>query len=103
MAVVPHKLISISLGQQLNLNSTLKASNGRHMKALEVFSHSINYLHKRALEVIRERTGDEHFTSRDIQWVLTVPAIWKPAAKQFMREAAYKVSNPRGVFEKFYR
>lgn len=77
--------------QNLNVETTLEASNGRHVKALEIFTYAIHYLHKRALEVIRERTGDEHFSSRDIQWVLTVPAIWKPAAKQFMREAAYQV------------
>jgi hypothetical protein len=28
----------------------------------------------------------------DIRWVLTVPAIWNDGAKQFMREAAEKVS-----------
>lgn len=28
---------------------------------------------------------------RDIFWVLTVPAIWDDAAKQFMREAAVNV------------
>ena len=28
-----------------------------------------------------------------IRWVLTVPAIWDENAKQFMREAAYKVSD----------
>ena len=77
--------------QNLNMESTLKANNGRHVKALEIFTHAIHYLHARALEVIQERTGDEHFNSADIQWVLTVPAIWKPAAKQFMREAAYQV------------
>lgn len=27
-----------------------------------------------------------------VRWVLTVPAIWKQPAKQFMREAAYLVS-----------
>jgi len=74
------------------MESTLEARNRRHVKALEIFTYSIRYLHTRALEVIRERTGDEHFNSRDIQWVLTVPAIWKPAAKQFMREAAYQVT-----------
>lgn len=32
-----------------------------------------------------------------IRWVITVPAIWKQPAKQFMREAAYKVrGRPRG-------
>lgn len=63
------------------------------MKALEVFTYSIHYLYTRALEVIKERTGDENFSHSDVQWVLTVPAIWKPAAKQFMREAAYQVRH----------
>jgi len=29
----------------------------------------------------------------DYHWVLTVPAIWEDAAKQFMREAAEKVGS----------
>ena len=44
-----------------------------------------------AVKIIRARTGDERYNAKDIQWVLTVPAIWRPAAKQFMREAAYEV------------
>jgi hypothetical protein len=31
------------------------------------------------------------FCSLVIHWVLTVPAIWKDNAKQFMREAAQQV------------
>lgn len=31
-----------------------------------------------------------------VRWVLTVPAIWKQPAKQFMREAAYLVRTCRG-------
>ena len=79
--------------QNLNIETTLEASNGRRVKALEIFTYSIRYLHTRALEVIQERTGDDYFSSGDIQWVLTVPAIWKPAAKQFMREAAYQAKH----------
>lgn len=30
-----------------------------------------------------------------MRWVLTVPAIWKQPAKQFMREAAYLVRMGR--------
>lgn len=30
-----------------------------------------------------------------MRWVLTVPAIWKQPAKQFMREAAYLVRTRR--------
>jgi hypothetical protein len=29
----------------------------------------------------------------EIQWVLTVPAIWTPPAKQFMRECAVEVNR----------
>ena len=45
-----------------------------------------------AIKVISAETGDT-FKEGDIQWVLTVPAIWTPKAKQFMREAAYEVRN----------
>ena len=30
-------------------------------------------------------------SATDMDWAITVPAIWKPAAKQVMREAAYLV------------
>ena len=43
--------------------------------------------------MISLRTGDDYFSATDIQWVLTVPAIWTPRAKQFMREAAYEVNG----------
>lgn len=74
------------------------ASNGKKLEALAVFSHSIGYLKDKAIEVIREVTGDDGYNALDIQWVLTVPAIWKPAAKQFMREAAYMVNNIEIIF-----
>lgn len=42
----------------------------------------------------------------DVTWVLTVPAIWDEPAKQFMEEAAEKVSsalNPICIFlQKIY-
>lgn len=78
--------------QTLDRNTKLTARNGRTVDALVVFSHSIRYLKDRAIEIIRERTGDDRYSAKDTQWVITVPAIWKPAAKQFMREAAYKVN-----------
>ena len=57
-----------------------------------MFAHSIKFLKDEAIKVICQRTGDEYYNVSDIQWVLTVPAIWTPAAKQFMREAGYEVS-----------
>jgi hypothetical protein len=38
------------------------------------------------VETIQSRITD--LVETDIHWVLTVPAIWKDNAKQFMREAA---------------
>lgn len=43
-----------------------------------------------ALQELREQS--EYVLKKDaVRWVLTVPAIWKQPAKQFMREAAYLV------------
>ena len=78
--------------QTLNSKTVLKAANGRSVDAKTVFARSINFLKDEAIKVIRQRTGDDHFSVDDVQWVLTVPAIWTPRAKQFMREAAYEVT-----------
>ena len=75
----------------MNRTTQLTAANGKKVDALVVFSLSLKFMKDEAVKIIRARTGDESYSANDIQWVLTVPAIWKPAAKQFMREAAYKV------------
>ena len=62
-----------------------------YVRAMTVFARSMEYLKDEALKVICQRTGDEYYNVSDIQWVITVPAIWSPVAKQFMREAAYEV------------
>ncbi|XP_017542673.1 heat shock 70 kDa protein 12A-like isoform X2 [Pygocentrus nattereri] len=58
------------------------------MKAMKVFSESLKYMKEHALEMIGKHTSDMTFFASDATWVLTVPAIWSAAAKQFMREAA---------------
>lgn len=44
------------------------------------------------LQELSDQTGGD-FDNNDVRWVITVPAIWKMPAKQFMREAAYKVDQ----------
>ena len=73
------------------METKIIAANGRSLKAKTVFAHSIRFLKDEAVEIIRRETGDEGYKVEDIRWVLTVPAIWTPKAKQFMREAAYEV------------
>lgn len=77
----------------MHTETTIRAANGETVKAKKVFAHSIRFLKDEAIKVIRQRTGDDNYNTDDIQWVLTVPAIWTPKAKQFMREAAYEVGS----------
>lgn len=85
-----HFKMELHKSKDLNRATQLTAANGKKVDALIVFSLAIKFMKDEAVNTIRARTGDESYSANDIQWVLTVPAIWRPAAKQFMREAAYK-------------
>ncbi|XP_018545955.1 heat shock 70 kDa protein 12A-like [Lates calcarifer] len=74
-------------GTTLNRDVMIKAANGKSMEALKIFTEALRYLKEDALETISAKTGRK-FIASDFTWVLTVPAIWDPSAKQFMREAA---------------
>ena len=67
----------------------IKDECGKHMKAKTVFALSIKYIVDDLMS--KKRIYDEGIRSSDIHWVLTVPAIWNDAVKQFMREAATEV------------
>ncbi|KAJ7328604.1 hypothetical protein OS493_023873 [Desmophyllum pertusum] len=95
-----HFKMALHSDETINTETTIKASNGQLVKAKTVIATSINFLKKEALKVIRTQTGD--ISANDILWVLTVPAIWTPRAKQFMREVAYEAGlgspdNPNQV------
>ncbi|XP_071392153.1 heat shock 70 kDa protein 12A-like [Centroberyx affinis] len=75
-------------GKQLNENVTIEAINGKSMSALKVITETLRYLKEHALKTISGNKSGREFTASDFTWVLTVPAIWDPSAKQFMRKAA---------------
>ncbi|XP_048860114.1 heat shock 70 kDa protein 12A-like [Brienomyrus brachyistius] len=75
-------------GKTISRNLMITAANGKPLRALKVFSESLRYLKDHALNTIQGHTSGKKFISSDVTWVLTVPAIWDAAAKQFMREAA---------------
>lgn len=56
-----------------------------------VFSYSIRYLKEHLLEKLLTSNLGDKVTVNDIDFVLTVPAIWDDTAKMFMREAAIQV------------
>ncbi|CAL1581374.1 unnamed protein product [Knipowitschia caucasica] len=64
--------------------------NKRPMSALTVFSAALRFLKDDALNTINtiNKSNRTRFTAADFSWVLTVPAIWDNAARQFMRDAA---------------
>lgn len=76
--------------QDLNHETTLLAANGVKFSAKKVFSYSLRFFREHALRELSDQSGVK-IMSDDVKWVLTVPAIWKQPAKQFMREAAYEV------------
>lgn len=56
-----------------------------------------------ALNHIRECiNAGEFIYATDIQWVITVPAIWTDAAKQIMRNAALKAGLPPSTYFYLY-
>lgn len=58
------------------------------MLAIEVFAAAIKYLKEHLLEQVKKRVV---LRETDFHWIITVPAIWRDEAKQFMQEAAFKV------------
>ncbi|KAG9344618.1 hypothetical protein JZ751_011290 [Albula glossodonta] len=73
----------------LSIDTDLHAANGKRVKALDIFAYALKFFKDQALKELSDQAGSE-FDNADVRWVITVPAIWKQPAKQFMREAAYK-------------
>lgn len=70
----------------------IKDVTGKEMKAMDVFSICIKYLKNAMLSEMNLQLAEGQIIENDIDFVLTVPAIWGDEAKLFMREAAIKVS-----------
>ncbi|XP_033742411.1 heat shock 70 kDa protein 12A-like isoform X2 [Pecten maximus] len=64
----------------------LKDIRDKELPALKVFSEAIKFLKGHLMKALEKRSTE--VKDVDIEWVLTVPAIWNDPAKQFMRLAA---------------
>jgi len=56
---------------------------------MTIISMAINYMRKDLMDTLKKRIPD--IKQSDVMFVITVPAIWNDASKQFMREAAVAV------------
>ncbi|RWS28321.1 heat shock 70 kDa protein 12A-like protein [Leptotrombidium deliense] len=75
--------------ESLSRETEIKASNGKSLPAMTVFAHALRYFKQHALQELSDQCGT-NILDEDVRWVVTVPAIWKQPAKQFMRNAAYE-------------
>ncbi|XP_076081198.1 heat shock 70 kDa protein 12B-like [Mytilus galloprovincialis] len=74
--------------REISLEMTIQDITGKDMPAIKVFSESIRYLKEHFLQMFTSKKLG--FTVKDVFFVITVPAIWSDAAKQFMRVASEK-------------
>lgn len=77
--------------QDLNSETMIAATNGTSAPAMTIFSHALRFFKEHALQELSDQSATR-ILNEDVKWVITVPAIWKAPAKQFMRAAAYNVS-----------
>lgn len=69
----------------------LIAANGQTVAASTVFAHALRYFKELSIYELNNLSPVNLIEVDDVQWVITVPAIWRPSAKQFMRKAAVEV------------
>ena len=75
--------------QGLSRDAEVEDINGKRMSAITLFSMAINYMREHLMTALKNQIHD--IEQSDVMFVVTVPAIWSDASKQFMREAAVKV------------
>ena len=80
--------------QKLSREVLIGDEEDKYIPAHDVFAIVISHLKERILNDVRAQNSG--IKDDDIQYVITVPAIWSDAAKQFMREAA---TDPRVTIE----
>uniref|UniRef100_A0A8C1PNU0 Heat shock protein 12B n=1 Tax=Cyprinus carpio TaxID=7962 RepID=A0A8C1PNU0_CYPCA len=72
----------------LTMETELESVNGRRVRAIEVFAHALRFFREHALKEVKDQSSSV-LEGNEVRWVITVPAVWRQPAKQFMREAAY--------------
>ncbi|XP_053385546.1 heat shock 70 kDa protein 12B-like [Mercenaria mercenaria] len=81
------------LTKKIDLQMTLEDESKKTLPAIQVFALAIKYLKENLLERVKDTQLDD--IESDISWILTVPAIWRDEAKQFMKEAAEQAGIPK--------
>jgi len=82
--------------QKLSRQTQLSDESAKLMNALEVFSIVFVELKRKILyQINKSKVVISQFEADDVNWTLTIPAIWTDEARQFMHEAATKAGLNR--------
>lgn len=74
--------------KNLSKETMIPDDQNNMFKAIDVFALSLEFF-KDDLNKALKKTGYD-IEDDEVQWVITIPAIWNPRSKQFMRMAAEK-------------
>ncbi|XP_062582369.1 heat shock 70 kDa protein 12A-like [Saccostrea cucullata] len=88
-------ILKTSLEKRVHRETKCIAENGKSVDAMKVFTLSINYMKEHLFDLLQNKTVGVELTMEDIDFVITVPAIWDDTAKMFMRVAAESVGIKR--------
>ena len=72
---------------EVAIKDKLKATNGEELESKIVFVAAFKYVHDLAKKLLKKKRI-KNLTNEDIQWIITVPAIWNDNAKYRMRQWA---------------
>eukprot|EP01083_Nonionella_stella_P114023 336738_1 len=75
---------SANRGRYIDIHSKLTADNGREYSSELVFIEAFKFIQKESKEFLRKKKMK--FKKEQIQWIVTVPAIWSNKAKHMMKQ-----------------
>ena len=73
-------------GSRVEIKEFLTATNGQQMASRKVLEEALRFMAEHAMSVLRARV--DQLAADEVQWIVTVPAIWSDRAKSVMKRAA---------------
>ena len=74
--------------QKINISNTLIAVNGKTCDSQQIFIAIFKHIHKQCKKYLKKKKIK--VKNNEIQWIITVPAIWNDQAKYKMKQWAIK-------------
>lgn len=93
MALYEKALGEDARDEKTDIENSIRAANGKTVKSERVLEEALKFMVSHVMEQI-ERLY-EGVSIEDVQWIITVPAIWSPKSRKIMERAAYRAGVPK--------